>query len=112
MLEDVNKVDMLTTFKDNPNLLCLGISDAIQWEHHIEEHLYLLQEKLNNYVTFIMNGGYKQATNNKEYSKFMIKINLANKPHEDFYGFVEGYQEWITSNNLPIKLETEVVEMK
>ena len=29
MLEEVNKVDLLTTFKDNPDLLCLGISDAV-----------------------------------------------------------------------------------
>ena len=52
MLEDVNKVDILTTFKDNINLLCLGISDAVQWDHHIEEHLYLLQEIWINMVVF------------------------------------------------------------
>lgn len=112
MLEDVNKVDILTTFKDNINLLCLGISDAVQWDHHIEEHLYLLQEKLNNYVTYIMNGGYKQATNNKEYSEFMIKINLANKPNQDFYSFVEKYSEWIKNNKFPIRIEFEIIKMK
>lgn len=112
MLEEVSKVDLLTTFKDNPDLLCLGISDAVQWEHHIEEHLYLLQEKLNNYVTYIMNGGYKQVTNNKEYSEFMIRINLANKPHQDFYSFVEKYSEWLKNNNFPIRIEFEIIEMK
>ena len=72
----------------------------------------MLQEKLNNYVTYIMNGGYKQATNNKEYFEFMVKIILANKPHQDFYSFVEKYSEWIKNNKFPIRIEFEIIEMK
>jgi len=54
MIYELEKIDLITIDKTKPLELCLGISDDVQWDHHVEEHLQLLQEKMNNYVTYII----------------------------------------------------------
>lgn len=110
MIYELEKVDMMTVEKDNPTELCLGIADEVQWDHHVEEHLLLLQEKMNNYVTFILSKGYLSATKDKEYGSFAINIYFANTPDDMAISFLQTYQNQLLGDNLPIRITCEVVE--
>lgn len=110
MIYELGKIDLMTTSKDNPTQLCLGITDEIQWEHHIEEHLLLLQEKLNNYVTFVLNKGYENAVQNKEFNDFIIKIYFACAPHEKAKSFLQNYQKVLENDGIQIQINYEIVE--
>lgn len=109
MIYDLEEVDLLITVKDNPTQLCLGISDEIQWEHHIEEHLLLLQKKLNNYVTFIQNRGYEATMPNREFDDFVIRFYFAYKPDEKAESFLHDYQGVLEKDGIPIQIKYEMV---
>ncbi|WP_080773973.1 DUF6572 domain-containing protein [Ralstonia solanacearum] len=40
---------------------CLAISDHLQWSEPLDEHLWLLQEKINAYLRFIEGGDLYEA---------------------------------------------------
>lgn len=110
MIYELEKIDLMITVKDNPLQLCLGISDEIQWEHHIEEHVLLLQEKLNNYVTFILNRGYEATMPNREFDDFAIKVYFACIPDEKAKSFLHDYQSVLDKDGIPIHISYETVE--
>lgn len=110
MIYDLESIDLMTTVKDNPTQLCLGISDEIQWEHHLEEHLLLLQEKLNNYVTFVINEGYRETTVNGVFNTFRIIIYFAYQPDEKAISFLQEYQNVLDIDGLAIQISYEIVK--
>jgi len=110
MIYEFEKIDLLTVNKGNPLELCLGISDEIQWKHHIEEHLLLLQEKLNNYVTYIINKGYESVVSGREFNSFSINIYFASTPDEKAISFLQSFQDVLLQDELPIRITCEVVE--
>ena len=52
MIYELEKIDLITIDKTKPLELCLGISDDVQWDHHVEENLQLLQENSRLYGLF------------------------------------------------------------
>lgn len=110
MIYDLEKVDLIITVKDNPTQLRLGISDEIQWEHHIEEHILLLQEKLDNYVTFILDRDYEATIPNREFDDFVIKVYFACMPDEKAKSFLQLYQSVLEKDGLPIRINYEIVD--
>ncbi|WP_086004923.1 DUF6572 domain-containing protein [Ralstonia solanacearum] len=53
---DSNVVDMIGIPSDDLSLVVMGISDHLAWGGNSEEHLLLLQEKINCYLRFIESG--------------------------------------------------------
>lgn len=91
MIQEFNKVDLMFVDDTLPNTLCLGITDHYDWTFP-KEHLMVLQKKLNNYVTFIMNNGYITQMQGQSFSKFNIIILLKFQPVQIFMKFVQDYQ--------------------
>jgi CRP-like cAMP-binding protein len=54
-IEQTNSIDFATIDEASGDLW-LTISDHLPWEEHENEHLVLLQEKLNAYLRFIESG--------------------------------------------------------
>ena len=52
-IEKTNEIDALATEK-NGKRLCLAIFDSMNWENPAE-HLGLLQDKINAYISYIEN---------------------------------------------------------
>jgi len=52
-VEEKNKIDIITTNKEG--ILVLTISDHLEWDDE-NEHLLILQDKINSYVDFIESG--------------------------------------------------------
>ena len=71
-VEDVKTVDAISIDVDGN--IVLTISDHLEWN---DEHLLLLQEKLNNYLSFIESGEISESYPPAKDSK--IKINVVYK---------------------------------
>ena len=110
MIYELEKIDLISVNEELPHELCLGITDEIQWEHHVEDHLLLLQEKLNNYVTYIINRGYMDVVSGREFNSFSINIYFANVPNDVAISFLQSYQDALFQDHLPISITCEVVE--
>jgi hypothetical protein len=74
------------------NNVVLTISDHINWLEQTNNHLFLLQEKLNSYLSFIESGEiidiYPNAKNRKVIINVIYKYPLNNKAQE-FYQKIE-----------------------
>ena len=71
-VDNPNVVDGVAIDKDR-NALCLLLTDHLAWEGKDAldeyEHLKLLQEKLNAYISFLESGQYKESYPNEEFSR-------------------------------------------
>lgn len=54
-VEQIGKIDIIDTSASTGDVI-LTISDPLDWVSDPEEHLKLLQEKLNTYLSFIESG--------------------------------------------------------
>jgi hypothetical protein len=54
-IEQVNVVDMVAYSDQSPNVKLI-ISDHLEWRGDTDNHLLLLQEKINTYLRFIEGG--------------------------------------------------------
>ncbi len=48
-----NKIDMVATYPDHVKLI---MTDHLPWGQDDEEHMYIIQEKINSYFSFIETG--------------------------------------------------------
>ena len=92
MVQEFNKVDLMYVEKNNPNTLCLGVTDHYDWTYP-NEHLMVLQEKLNNYVLFILNKGFIAQYSADTFTSFSIVIMLKFEPDKVLEKFLKDYQE-------------------
>ena len=104
MIQEFNKVDLMFVDDTMPNTLCLGITDHYDWTFP-KEHLMVLQKKLNNYVTFIINDGYKAQMSSQSFSKFNIIICLKFQPDKIFLRFIKDYQAELRKNLADINID-------
>jgi len=78
MINELEMIDSLALDEINNSKLLLAISDHLDWKFE-QEHLLLLQEKLNNYVNYILNEEYK-ALYEEKISCFQIIVFVKYHP--------------------------------
>lgn len=90
-VEEKNVIDIITV--DKEEMLVLTISDHLEWDDK-NEHLLLLQDKINSYVDFIENGQLAESYPDKSDKKIMIQIVFKYYPNriaEEFLAIVERF---------------------
>lgn len=90
-VEDKNVIDIITI--DKQGVLVLTISDHLEWNDE-NEHLLLLQEKINSYLDFIENGQLAERYPDKADKKIMIQVVFKyypNKTAEEFLAIVKRF---------------------
>lgn len=107
MITEFDKVDMMFTKDGEPGCLFLLVSDHLDWTYP-KEHLTILQEKLNRYVTFIINNGYRQQMPEVDFKRFTIMVCLKYEPEKIFKRFIKDYQKKLHKDKLPVGLEYEM----
>lgn len=88
-VEDKNKIDAISTNKDD--VIVLTISDHLEWDKS-NEHLLILQDKINSYVDFIESGQIAESYPDKIDKKIMIQIVFKYQPNviaEEFLSTVK-----------------------
>jgi len=70
---DTNVVDVIGI--DAPNRIArLGISDHLEWDQSEQDHLVLLQNKINTYLVYLESGQVYENNPNTRDCKFVIEI--------------------------------------
>ena len=86
-IDEPDKIDIL--FKDNDGHAVLVIADHLDWEEFDEgDHLELLQEKINNYLTFVDSGQLSQARPEWKGLPVVIQVDAMHQPSKkglEFY---------------------------
>lgn len=89
-VEELNSVDFVGVGEDQVILL---ISDHLSWDKDIEDHLYLLQEKINSYLRFYESGELLANFANAEGKNVIIEVHTKYKPSKkakEFFSAVKS----------------------
>ncbi|WP_197338652.1 DUF6572 domain-containing protein [Ralstonia solanacearum] len=86
---DSNVVDMIGIPSDDLSLVVMGISDHLAWGEDSEEHLLLLQEKINCYLRFIESGeiynSFPSAVGKVPVIEIISKFQMTDDRAKDFF---------------------------
>lgn len=83
--------------------LVLTILDSLEWESN--EHLLLLQEKINAYLRFIESGEVFDTYPDAKGRRTLINIIFKYQPDENARGFLENARVIVESANISLQYE-------
>lgn len=105
-VDNPNVVDGVAIDKDR-NALCLLLTDHLAWEGKDAldeyEHLKLLQEKLNAYISFLESGQYKESYPNEEFSMAVIEIHFQYSVTDNCEKFLNTVQNQVGQYEIKIE---------
>ena len=105
-IEQTDKVDFLSIEKQT-NMVKLTISDHLGWNKE-NEHLLLLQEKINTYLRFIESGELFDVYPEAKGKKILIYIASKYEPSKLCKVFFEKASSVIAEAGFILKFETVV----
>jgi hypothetical protein len=85
-IEQQNTIDVIGIDKET-NQVILTISDHLEWQEN--NHLVLLQEKINAYLRFIESGEINESYPDAKNKSVVIKIRALHKPNREARSFLE-----------------------
>ncbi len=105
MINELEKVDFMDLDENNKSKLVLSISDHLDWQLE-REHLYLLQEKLSNYINYILNEEYKNIYE-EGISSFKIIVFVKYQPKKKFEKLLLQFNKKLKKqfSEVPIEIE-------
>lgn len=105
MIHELDKVDFTGLDKVDSSKLILAVSDHLDWQFE-KEHLLLLQEKLNNYINFILNEEYKDIYKENIHC-FRILIFLQYPPRKKFEKLLSHFRKALAKQvpDVPIEID-------
>ncbi|AST68375.1 DUF6572 domain-containing protein [Kosakonia cowanii] len=107
-VEDLNTIDCIGIPIENPNEVNLGISDHLDWDASFDEHLFLLQEKLNTYLRFIESGEiYQSFPPATQTTKKVIEIFCKYQPSSQANPFLNHVTDCIKELGIELKIKVE-----
>lgn len=91
-VENKNTIDAISSNKENE--VVLTISDHLKWDDN-NEHLLILQEKINSYLDFLKNGQIHESYPSAVDKKIMIQIVFKYQPNKIAEDFLEKAGETV-----------------
>lgn len=108
-VEDLKTIDYIGIPLESPHEVNLGIYDHLDWDASYDEHLYLLQEKINTYLVYIESGEiYQSFPPARQTTKKVIEVFFVYEPSSQADSFLN--QVFDSLKELGIELKTRVVE--
>lgn len=99
---DVTSIDAMGVSDDHLELLLI---DENKWIESLEEeHLFKLQEKLNNYIYFLESKQYVERYGDK-FDKKVIHITFQYSPSENGLAFLAAVQKVLQPTDMSLKVE-------
>ena len=107
-MSDENKsvIDIISLDKDDVEILT--IADHLEW-YKENEHLILLQDKINAYLTAIENGEQYVNFPNAKNKKISIRIIALYIPNEDGVIFLAGVEEILKKSGYEFRFEQKII---
>lgn len=97
---DKKTIDSIAVTDDEGIILL--ITDHLEWKDEYN-HLVILQEKINAYISFLESGQYKDIYNNEEFRYGIIEIHFKYKLTEKANQFLRTVQNQISEIGLMIQ---------
>ena len=101
-IENVNTVDAIGVDKEKKKLV-MHILDHLEWND--DDHLYLLQEKINTYLNAILDGEIKKKYPHCEGFTIEIKIIAKYEMNEEAKDFFIKAESFLSDYNIPLEFE-------
>lgn len=93
----ITQIDIIDIISTTPNgRVMLTISDHLPWDKE-NEHLLLLQEKLNKYLQFIESGEIFESYPAAKNKTIIISVSIQYEPNEDALIFLTQCKEVISN---------------
>lgn len=100
---ETNKIDGIAKGSNEGELFFL-ITDHLDWENEYE-HLIILQDKINAYLSFIESEQYMEIYANDTFKNFVIEIHFKNKISENCKKFLKVVSDQVVDFNIQIQIE-------
>lgn len=98
-VKDIDKIDGIGIDKNTDTLVFL-ITDPYQWQVQEYEHLKAFQQKINNYVAYIENRGYRAEYGRRTFSGFRIEAEFKYPPSEAGESFFIAGKKQLAERNI------------
>lgn len=98
-VENTEVIDFISI--DTLNNVILSVSDHLQWKD--ENHLLILQNKLNAYLEFIENGSIYENYPEAEGKKIVIEVAMKYPPNKEGNEFLETVRDFLNDNGYEFK---------
>ena len=111
---EVDKIDFCWRDQKDEGKLFLAFTDHLDWENE-DEHLKLLQNKLNTYLSYIENetsyieDGDQKLFIRQNFQKFEIRIIFKKEPANSCLIFLKKYSNWLKIYISPDKYNIEII---
>ena len=99
-VEQKDIIDFISTSPDRQ--IVLTISDHLRWDEK-NDHLFLLQEKLNSYLRFIESGEIFESYPAAKNKYLIIEIAIQYEPNEVGFAFLTRCKETIVNVGIGFK---------
>lgn len=100
---ETDKIDGMGKGKENIELILL-ITDHLDWENE-QEHLMILQNKINSYLGFIESKQYVETYPNDNFENCVIEIHFKNGMSENCFKFLDAVANQVEEFNIKIRAE-------
>lgn len=109
MINELDKIDYMVLDEIDSSKLILAITDHLDWQF-VRGHLLLLQEKLNNYINYILNGEYKEIYK-ENIQRFQIMIYVQYQPHKKLEKLLSKFRKELAKQvpDVPIEIGYQFV---
>lgn len=97
---ETDRIDAMGISNDEESLR-LMLSDHLDWENEAE-HLYLLQDKINAYLSFIESNQYAQTYPDKSFKYYIINVMLKHEASENCLKFVQVINKQLREYNIQV----------
>ena len=99
-VEQNDIIDFISTSPDGK--IVLTISDHLSWDQK-NEHLFILQEKVNSYLRFIESGEIFESYQAAEDNYILIEVAMKYEPNEVGLAFLTRCKEAIVNVGIGFK---------
>lgn len=100
---ETDKIDGMGKSKENAELILL-ITDHLDWENE-QEHLVILQNKINSYLGFIESKQYAEVYPTDNFENCVIEIHFKNGMPENCFKFLDVVANQVEEFNIKIRAE-------
>ena len=100
---ETNKIDIVS-IKGETGTVVLTIADHLEWVDDGGEHLFLLQEKLNSYLTFCESGQLIDEFPNAADRPIRISLRAKYPPNEAAHQFFEKAKKIVSDAGFDLQV--------
>ena len=102
---ETNKIDAMSMSKDGQGLM-LMLADHLDWNNE-QEHLILLQGKINAYLGFIESNQYSETYPDTAFEYYVIEVSSKYKAPENCLKFFEVINTQLREYKIQVVLSEE-----